>query len=156
VGKHHELRLWIRHLVQNAAGEPDAESLLIGRAAKGSGVTTVRFRPVEAPLERLAALIDLYRAAQSYPLPLFGYASRVYVETLRKPRAGPARALEAARKAFTGSAYHFGDDQDEYVALLYAQPPPELAGAAPPDDRPGFAASAITVFGPLLDHREEI
>jgi exonuclease V gamma subunit len=149
VGGHHELDLWIRHLVLNAALDSKATSVLVGRVERGDGEVAVPFRPVADPRRHLASLIALFQRGQSHPLPLFAHASRAYAKDLRGAKGSPARACAAARKAFLGDGDHtVGDLADANVQLLYPQPP-DWGDPA----RSGPAAIAVEVFGPLLDHR---
>jgi exodeoxyribonuclease V gamma subunit len=151
VGGHHELDLWIRHLVLNAILDSRATSVLVGRVERGDGEVAVPFRPVADPLHHLATLIALFQRGQSLPLPLFARASRAYATGLRGAKGTPERARAAARKAFLGESTHtVGDLADANVQLLYPQPP-NWSDPAPF----GPAAVAVAVLGPLLDHRED-
>lgn len=156
VGKYHELRLWIRHLMLAAVCQPGASSVLIGRAARGDGISVVRFHPADQPRRHLATLVDLFRRGQARPLPFFQTASRAYAAELAAA-GDPQRAVKAALRAFTPKTQGFGfaDGQDENVALLFRAPPAELSGGAPPAGDEDMRAVAQAVFAPLLAHREE-
>jgi exodeoxyribonuclease V gamma subunit len=166
LGRRHELGMWIRHLVLNwrqPIGYPQT-SYLVGRPEQEGGPVAVRFRPVEDAAKILRHLLRWYRIGQTAPLPLFEKASRTYVERLRrsKKRSSVKDALEAARRSFEGSDYNRGDRHDDYVRQVFAglhplDPNfsfgPGLADAA---RLPNFAEVAVAMFGPMLDHREEV
>lgn len=168
LGGHHELRLWIRHLVLQIVAPKNArpESVLIGR--EGDEADAVRLQPVCDAREHLEQLIALYRKGLEAPLPFFRNASRAYAQAWRmKPnRNNPdphQRALKNAGKAFAGNDFSGGDWDDPYVLLLYggARHPQRAfddliargGGMANPD---GFEKLACEVWNPLLDHREKI
>lgn len=153
-----ELALWIRHLVVNAAVDPAASSLLIGRSPSGDTepVAVVRFAPVADAARHLATLCDLFRRGQAAPLPLFKTASRAYAEGLRARRATFEKARAAARRAFEGSDRSIGDGEEASAALVYPATPLELRDDTPPDPAVAFFAVARAVFDPLLDHRERV
>lgn len=156
VGRYHELRVWIRHLVLNAAVDRRASSVLIGRSEKDKdkdAITTVRFAPVDEPLQYLATLVDLYRRGQQRPLPFFRQASRAYAEA-RCAGKDEAAACKAARAVLKPSDRGFTDGNDEHVQLLFPQPPPEFVGGEPPPGAEDARAIAWAVFEPLLRHRE--
>lgn len=153
VGKRRELDVWIRHLVLNATCAPAAASVLVGRPDGGDGVATVRFSPVAEPLRHLATLVALFQQGQSRPLPLFEGASRAYATALRAKKGTPRAACDKALKEFVSGGFtHEGDLGDAHVRLLFPQPRPEWGDPATSE----LGAVAVQVFGPLLDHREEV
>jgi len=156
IGRYHELRVWIRHLVLNAAVDEHGESVLIGRARKPPGVTTVRFSPVRDAEQHLRALLALFARGQSRPLPLFQQASRDYAQVLRDGK-GDAKAGAAARKAFGDGDREFGfsDSHDESVAMLFPDLPAELEGGEPAAGAIDAREVALTVYEPLFTYRSE-
>jgi exodeoxyribonuclease V gamma subunit len=161
VGQRHELGVWIRHLVLNwlmPSGYPTS-SFLVGRPAS-DGSPIVRFHPVRGPAAILQELVRLYWLGQTAPLPLFPQASRTYAEALRRAKAGDTeeRALQKAISAFNGSQHRRGDADDPYVRQVFGDRDafaPASPGCEDPT-RPSFQQLAQIVFGPLLDHREEL
>ncbi|HSP98358.1 MAG TPA: exodeoxyribonuclease V subunit gamma [Candidatus Dormibacteraeota bacterium] len=153
VGRARELEIWIRHLVLNATLDPQATSVLVGRAEKGKETATVYFRPVADARRHLATLVALFEHGQSRPLPFFPSTSRAYVAGLhkRKPTFEGARA--DARKAFEGSDSMPGDGEDANVVLLYPEMPAVLGDEATPDPEAELFAVARAVFDPLFQHR---
>ncbi len=169
LGRRHELGVWIRHLVVNwrrPAGY-SRDSFLIGRSQqKEDGPVAIRFRPVDDAGPILAALLRLYWQGQDAPLLLFEHASRAYAETLRAKKDEHA-ARHKARQQFLGGDYAWGDIRDDYVRQVFGSADPvdptfrfdvPSAGADDTDEGrlPGFAEIAVTVFTPLLEHREEL
>ncbi len=158
---HHQLGLWIRHLLLNAVA-PDAAprtSLLIGREAKKGAVERVRFAPVSDARSRLCELLELYLTGLRLPLPFFERASWSWAQEIFAKPDKPERAWAAAFKAYEGSSFGGpGDRQDRYVQQVYADLDP-LRVAYPvglPSGAkvPGFDAVASAVYLPLLEHRE--
>jgi exodeoxyribonuclease V gamma subunit len=135
-----ELGVWIRHLVL-AASEPPGVAVCSRWLTSD---TALRFERVTAPDERLAELIDLYRAGQREPLPIFSGASKVFAEEAQK--GSPEAALAKANSVFRDT---FSDGKDGYVALAFR-------GVDPLGPR--FRDLAMRVFGALLGEavREEI
>jgi exodeoxyribonuclease V gamma subunit len=165
LGGRHEIGLWIRHLVLNwlRAGAYPRVSYLAGRPAVKDGPTAVRFRPVDDAGAILRELLGLYWLGQTMPLLLFERASRVYTAQLReRPRAAVA-ALKKAQAAFDGGFRSIGDRDNEYVRQVFGTANPLDPGftfdggaAGATAGGSGFARLAVAVFGPLLDHREEL
>ncbi len=161
LGRRSEVATWIRHLLIDAFAPPDVPrcTTIVGRPA-GSAAYEVCFRPAPNAQELLRRLLALYRIGSMLPLPFFPSTSRVYVAALRAPNPKePARALEDARRAWDSergdSSYERTDD---YNRLAFAGCDPLEAAVVVPDvDAPlTFASVAEDVFGPLLDHREEL
>ncbi len=172
LGGRHELGIWIRHLVLNwlrPNGYPRV-SYLAGRSKEKDAVTAIRFRPVEDAASILRELVRLYWLGQTVPLLLFEKASRVYAESLcgKARTAAPAEALKRAQAAFDGGYFGWGDAQDNYVRQVFGAADPLdpgfcfagiALGASPSaaiGTLPSFSGLARTVFGPMLDHREEL
>jgi exodeoxyribonuclease V gamma subunit len=150
-----ELELWIRHLVLNAALDPAASSVLIGRAPSGPEIAIACFAPVPDAARHLGTLIGLFRRGQSIPLPLFKAASREYAMGLRGKKATFAGARGKARKAFEGSESRPGDGADPYVVQVYPELPAELREDGTADETAELFTVARAVFDPLLDYREK-
>jgi exodeoxyribonuclease V gamma subunit len=157
VGSRREIGLWVRHLLLNWAGRADTprQTVLIGRGPKQS-IAIVRFKPVQHAETILRQLLQLYWMGQRVPLPLFANTSRVFVEKLRKT-GKESDALKAAEDSLWNDR-GFSDSSDPYFQQIYGSADPlvtpigSYSEAAPPS----FVEVAQQVFGPLLDHREEI
>ncbi len=194
VGRGIEMDLWVRHLAlcalaqsmaatrpHAASGAPGpgswsgpladtpepplpATSVLVGRAARGGGVSVVRFTPVPDAARHLAGLVDLYRLGQRVPVPLFEQASRAFAGALAAGKAD-AEAHAAARKAFraaTGWGWRrgYGDLDDREVALVYGDADlgevDRRAAGVGDGTVPTFETLAREVYGPLLRHRDVV
>ncbi|HEX2678631.1 MAG TPA: hypothetical protein VHM19_18390, partial [Polyangiales bacterium] len=163
VGRRHELRQWLRHLVLCYLRAREKKSLLprksvlIGRNPdpKKEGVTRVTFAPVDGPERELSALVAMFLAGQDALVPLFEHASRAYCELLRKEGTTREEALEKARSKFSAAGHAFDrnvdfDTFDDYVSTAYAGWDAVLALREPYD----FERAAKTVYAPMLAHRE--
>ena len=103
----------------------------------------------------LWALVDLYLAGQSAPLPLFPRASfafaRVVVSKAGAVNAPPphvmTEALGAADAAWSGG-FATSDVQDAYVDRVWGAASPHREGDA--GFNPAFVRLALTTYGPLL------
>jgi exodeoxyribonuclease V gamma subunit len=172
LGGRHELGIWIRHLVLNWL-QPDGYprvSYLAGRPQGKDGASAIRFRPVEDAAGILRELLRLYWLGQTVPLLLFEKASRAYAESLGGATGAKAEvaALKKAQGEFDGGYFGWGDAQDDYVRQVFATVNPldpgfrfgGVAGGASTSTAtgtlPGFSSLALTVFRPLLEHREEV
>jgi exodeoxyribonuclease V gamma subunit len=171
LGSRHELGVWIRHLVLNwlrPNGYP-VVSYLIGRPLK-DGAPTVRFRSVKDAAGILRELLRIYWLGQTAPLLLFEKASRAYAESLSRATGAKAAAaaLKKAQGAFDGGYFGWGDAQDDYVRQVFGMTNPldpgfrfhdVTEGAVTSTESaglPSFASLAVTVFQPMLAHREEM
>jgi len=170
LGRRHELGVWIRHLVVNwlqPAGY-SRDSYLVGRSqGKKGGPVAIRFRPVNDAHRVLGILLRLYWLGQEAPLLLFEHASRTYVENLHKG-AKEQIARQKAQQEFERREHGWGDIRDDYVRQVFETLNPlspdfrfhaVSSGSADTDGArrsPSFAEVAVTVFTPLLEHREEL
>lgn len=157
-----ELRLWIRHLVLNAAhktGYP-THSALIGRPKEGIGVARVSFRPVSDPLLHLNRLIELYRYGHRAPLVFLPEASRAFAATIvedKKETDVRVEAWKKARNAFNdATSPQWGSSaEDAYLKHAWgAEEPFERARTFAERDGQPFDQVALDVFEPLLKHEE--
>lgn len=164
-----EVRAWLQHLLvchQNLPEYP-LESVAIGR--DGDRATGVRFAAVQDPYEALVPLVALYEAGQAVPLPLFSQASSRFANhwiaaQAKNPDANIEDSLTRARAAYRGGEYGQGpipDLADAYVRQLYGATDPIAANFSPlptplDDVSKTFSNIALTVFGPLIAHRERI
>ena len=148
-----ELSTWIRHLLlaRFAPAAHPRQAMIVGRPVKDSTEVQVVFRPVDDAQDLLADLLRLYALGLTRPLPLFPAASRAYAALCARG-AACAKALEAARKTFEGEFVGFGEGADAYNELAFAGVDPFAEPANDADT--GFAELALTVFAPLLAHRE--
>jgi exodeoxyribonuclease V gamma subunit len=134
---------WVRHVflcLLSPAGIAPVTTV-VGRAAKVGDPTAVRFGPL-ADAEAIAGdLVDLYRAGQREPLPLFSDASREFAEEYRKSRNESA-ALAAAAQLEERRTGHEARIRDADVELLFRGRDrlAPSAGAGRPGVRGGRAA----------------
>lgn len=159
------LGAWLCHLALCAALPASASrrSFLVGRPSDGKSkrsYTVHAWRPVDAPLQELSRLVELYRIGQSLPLPLF---PRTSFELARALFAGTdlVKARRAAvrdewRKSLGGSEV-IGESADPHLQRVFGADyvPGESAApfATPPELR--FEALAERVFFPLLRNLED-
>jgi len=136
------LKLWIMHLLLQAAGGPDGcalESLLLGK--DGAWV----YPPVDGARNLLEELLHLYRKGLRSPLHFFPETSWAYAQKMTKDgepvEAREDAALDAARKKWEGSNYLRGEGTDDYCRLCFSDFDP-LDGE--------FQELSLTIFGPLL------
>ena len=136
------LDLWIDHLLLQTSkipGYPNHSVLL----AKEAGWS---FRPVVNAHEIFHQLLNLYWEGLSAPLPFFPQSGYAYAERLHGGRQ-EEDALAAARKAWKGDRNSRPEADDPYYQLNW-----EKVDAL--DER--FTALALAIFGPLLQHEEEL
>jgi len=168
-----ELGLWIEHLLWNASLSGIAAPRVtywIGRGNKGR-VARGRFREVGNARELLSDLLELYRAGCSAPLPFLPRAARVYAERWHRSRhsdreARHAEAMRAARVVLDPDhAHEAREAADPYVRLIFgerrwldewAARSPRAASKRCPAPEWSFADVARRVFGPLLEHRDDL
>jgi len=153
------LSLWVSHLaLQLAAGA--TTSALVGRPEGGGpGASEVLLRPVSKAAEPLAHLISLYRAGQTEPLLLFPATSKAWAEVVHERPDAVAQAEKKARRTWIrtvrGGRDTIGEGTDPHVLRVLGDGEPfghaPLLGPVPPPERT-FAALALSVWGPLLDH----
>lgn len=132
------LRLWLEHLVLNALVPSGVEPVSVFRAED----RMLRLGPVADAVDRLADLVDLFRAGWCAPLPFFPETSLVYAERLLRRGEDASEARMAAEKVWRGSDFAAGDGDDAYNQLAFRGRDP-LLGA-------GFAELARRVYEPLL------
>jgi exodeoxyribonuclease V gamma subunit len=157
-----ELRLWIRHLVLNAArkaGYP-AHSALIGRPEKDTSAALITFRPVSDPVLHLNCLIELYRYGHRAPLVFLPEASQAFAATMMENKKETDPLIDAwkkARGAFNNAIspqWSPGAD-DPYLRHAWGTEEPfERARAFAEREGKPFDQVALDVFEPLLNHRE--
>jgi exodeoxyribonuclease V gamma subunit len=154
VGSRQDIPWWVRHVflcLLSPAGIAPV-TIVVGRAAKVGDPTAVRFGPL-ADAEAIAGdLVDLYRAGQREPLPLFPDTSREFAEEYRKSK-NESDALAAAAQLEERRTGHEARIRDADVELLF-RGRDRLAPSAGAG-RPGFAEVALRFFLPLLEHTEE-
>ncbi len=150
------LAAWIEHLFLQCAALDGVEPRRI-LIARDGGVT---FGAVDDAAEILARLVALQTIGLQQPLPLFRQSSYAFAKELLKSDQ-PERALAAARKAFLPGFNPNHDGDDANVVQIYGSDDPRpidpdypLLDPARPDL--AFAPLALTVFGPLLVHLEEL
>lgn len=135
------LELWVRHLLLNALA-PEGVSC----ASHWLGTDQeVILNPVTAPLDCLQHLLECYWRGLRRPLPFFPKSAWAYVQALDKGRNS---AELAARAAWEGNEFNGwpGEGDNVYHQLAHR-------GGEPLGDE--FADLAVSIFGPLLEHREK-
>ncbi len=136
------LRVWVQHLVLNAArgGGQASRAILVGsdRVFECGALTG-------AP-ELLAALLDLYWRGLSSPLKFFPQTALAYSEAVLKQEAGRSKQdpMGVALAKWEGNPYQHvpGEREDPYFDLCFRN-------ATPLDDE--FQQTARAVFEPLLN-----
>jgi exodeoxyribonuclease V gamma subunit len=136
------LDLWIDHLLLQTSeipGYPNRSVLL----AKEAGWS---FRPVASAPEILHQLLNYYWEGLSAPLPFFPQSAYAYAERRHGGRK-EEDALYAARKAWEGDRHSRPEADDPYYQLNWERV--DALGER-------FTALALHIFGPLLEHEEEL
>ena len=103
-----------------------------------------RFSAVEEPFVVLKALLGVYWQGLCRPMHLFPRSSYAYAEVVKKT-LNPDRAMQEARKAWTGGWQARAEAGDAAMHLCFA-------GTDPLDDE--FRELAVQVYGPLIDRME--
>lgn len=139
------LRLWIAHLALCAAapvGVAPRSQLLMW------GGEVLSLKPVAEPLRHLHDLAALAESARSEPQPFLAESSWCYASTLAR-RGDADQALKSARQSYHRGQSPRGvfEEEDPWIALAFR--------GREPLREPDFAALAMAVYGPLLEHREE-
>ena len=145
VGGRAELAVWVEHLLMQTAGGstlPRATHVVLRGPKKRASL--VSFAPVNEPRRLLEALVATYRACREAPLPLFEKSSRIFAE--RCDGRDTASAIKAARGELTKQRRW--DNRLEYV-LGPVDPFEEESWSSL------FQRAALTVYGPLFEHRSE-
>ena len=161
VGGKSEMSVWLNHLVMNAAAsalELPCETILIGRANKGSGAASIRFRAAPEALDILHGLLEVFREGIDRPVPFFIESGREFVECLEKRRSVD-QALESARKIYRRDQPYSGEALDPYIDQIFSALDPFDPGQRWFDDRPlatEFQSVSRRIFEPLLRHRESL
>jgi exodeoxyribonuclease V gamma subunit len=134
------LRIWIQHLILNAAGSASIprKSILIG--------TDYVFE-TEALEDRatgyLRTLIEIYQRGRRGLVHFFPESSLKYVEALQKGKS-QLDALEAARIVWEGNDYASGERNEPYFALCFTDVDPFTEE---------FEDLARQIYEPLLQHQ---
>ena len=136
------LVMWIDHLVMNCVGtiESPRQSLLAGSDK------VVTYRPVQDCHSRLEKLLAYYWTGMCQPLPLLLKSSYDYAETISHG-SGRDEAIKKAQTSWAPSRQHYGEATNPYHDLAYRS-------INPLDER--FESIALEIFGPLLDHEDEV
>ena len=165
-----ELEEWIRHLAFCAAGPEGGEPAthVIGRPASKE-IMQLRFSFVENAREELEQLIAIYFRGQRVAMPFFPKTSRKYLTTLVN-----SKSPDAAEKQASQNAYKFwrpesnesnpaqpgtsAEVEDPYFSRVFGNQDPLALSWYPVEgeEGDGFRSLARRVYGPLLNHREEI
>jgi exodeoxyribonuclease V gamma subunit len=136
------LDIWIDHLLlqrQEHPGYPNRSILLAKKAGWG-------FRPVANASEVFHQLLNYFWEGLREPLPFFPQSAYAFAEQRHQGRK-EEDALYAARKAWEGERQSRGEVDDPYCQLNWGR-------VDALDER--FRALALAVFGPLLEHEEEL
>ena len=145
------LACWLDHLTA-CAFSPDRalQTVLIGRGKKEE-VAMARYRPVAEAAALVAQLAGWRVAGEARPLPFFPVAAHAYAEAVTAGK-GEEAARHAAWRAFTPSSFNGGvpaEGEDPYIQKAFGRD--FFADRVLTAE---FAALAVQVFGPLLDHLE--
>jgi exonuclease V gamma subunit len=148
----HLVAFWIRHLLFCWLGtQPNPRSCLIGRPPQGAGVLRQELRRVADPGRVLDALVARYDEGQVLPLRLFPATSCFFAEQSAKPQKSGADLESLTLREWRRE---LADDPHLERVFMHdrqiAHPLDEVPG------RTGFAALALEVFGPLLEHLSTI
>jgi exodeoxyribonuclease V gamma subunit len=135
------LRLWVRHLVLNAVGLRVCEL----RSRHLAEDTEVHYRPLEAPRETLAALLEAYWRGLSQPLALFPETSYAYARAVADGK-DDEQALRAAWKAWAPGYNKPGEREGAYVSLAFRDVAEPLG--------PEFRQLAEAILCPMLAAEE--
>lgn len=139
------LQLWIRHLSLsccNLYGYPNTSVLLTSDGC-------FRFKAVHHSNEILHNLLNLYWDGLSSPLHFFPNASWEYAETVTKKKKPEDVALHCARKMWEGNDFSRVEPEsaDPYISKCFTSSK-ELSDT--------FTRYSLEVFGPLIEHMEQI
>ncbi len=154
-----QLRVWIEHLVWQAGGGLAAPAQVVGWQRVSSpkekefpvGLRRFLFLPVPEARARVEELLEVYWRGMRSVLRLFPETSLAYAEARRKLGPGATvegAALAAAAKKWSRAGDFGGPGEDEDLHFRYC-----FREVAVLDEE--FAALAMAVFGPLLEHRRE-
>ncbi len=141
------LRLWVQHLVLNAAfpGGPYSSAVLVGSDK------VFEAAPLAQAQEFLAGLLDLYWKGLTRPLKFFPQTAWAYTDAVLKQEAGRSRQepIAVARVKWEGHSFTGapGECEDSYFDLCFRN-------ADPLDEE--FQQTARAVFEPLLTALKEV
>jgi len=145
------VKVWIYHLVLNTikADHYPRISMLAGLMPKGKDSEWVawEYPSMENGEAILEDLFEKYRAGLVMPLHFFPGSSWEYARLLLEKSKSEEDALRNAGNTWEGSDYSRGECEDPYYQLCF--------GNTEPLDSE-FQLIAEEVFGPLLQHQEEI
>ncbi len=151
-------RAWVEHVVLNAwAAEHPERDLPTTTRVVGTDHAWM-LKPLRDPAIALADLVGGARAMLDVPRPFFVEASRQYVETQREG-GDEAAALEAARKQFARRGWNGispGADVLDVHGQLAFRDRVDYESGRWLSHEPDFAALARRLWGPLLEHLEEV
>lgn len=140
-----QLIAWITLLVAVAAGESVGFAHLVGHE---TNVALAAPAGAEAAAERLAALVEVWRALRQSPLPLFPALSRALIaEKRRSPAVNDAALVRGRSGEWTGSPRSRGELDDLWVSALFGH----LTIDDLAEDAERIVRLAATVWLPLLD-----
>jgi exodeoxyribonuclease V gamma subunit len=135
------LRLWIHHLLLNhdGAGPQPCRCMLICENLE------CRYAPVEKSEAFLKGLLSAYWQGLARSLSFLPESSWAYADAVRKGLP-PEEAMAKARLVWEGNDFSRGESQDPYNGLCFRGRDPL---------GPEFAALALELLGPILDHEEK-
>jgi len=143
VGRKAELVTWIEHLLLQVATGATRPTNLVLRG-KQQRASLVSFAPLQDPQPVLDTLLAIYRECLEAPVPLLETASRIFAEKYRPE--DPVKAVKAAKdelRRLRGRdarlGYAFGSF-DPFADARWTE---------------AFEQAALTVYGPLFEHRSE-
>ncbi len=135
-GRDHS-RVWIEHLVLNAAAPADVEPVTRFIHADGER----RLDPVPDAMAHLRSLVTLFQEGLCRPLPFFARTSYAYARKIRRGSEHEAEDV-AWRRFHTG----YAESSNPYIALV-------LRDRDPLDAE--FRAIAEEVYAPMFEHSVE-
>ncbi|MGC8775660.1 MAG: exodeoxyribonuclease V subunit gamma, partial [Chlorobaculum sp.] len=130
------LSSWLLHLARHAAGRSEAHKTRIITLDR-----SISYRPVAGAMERLEALLELYREGLAEPLPFFPRTSLAWAEKADKPEADRRKA--ALGEWLDGFGGIGGEGSDPAIRRCFGDEPPF-------SER--FAAIAESLLQPMIEH----
>ena len=158
------LAAWLDHLFLCAVNPADQqlETIIVGKGEKGSA-DGARLRFASEAGKHLAVFSQIFFAASREPLLFFPKSSYAFARAFSGGRGSEESRFKAAckkaRDAYTGSAFVVGEGADPCCRQLFRDEIPIGEGYSPYQAGVpafDFADLAMLVFGPMLEHLEDL